>query len=262
MNAQDIDCRLGMNMRVPFLSLGVLGALACREKPPSGFITFQVSARPDGAAADSGPPTGVVALGKDTIILQRVRMVLAELAIAPSEAQECEEEEGEDNPPCVEFDEHPVVIELPLDRPVASRSTLPAPVTSYSLFQAVLHPATLEDDSALVRGNPDVIGASVLVEGIVSRAGKRTPFSFNTDFAEKEEITLEPALTVAKGDSLHVTLRVDVASWFKSEDGKTLIDPVGAGPGGKNQHLVRDHIRTSIAVFIDQNGDGQADTQP
>lgn len=249
-------------MRVAFLSLGVLGALACREKPPSGFITFQVSARPDGATANSVSPTGVVALGKDTIILQRVRMVLAELAIAPSEAQECEEEEGEDNPPCVEFDEHPVVIELPLDRPVASRSTLPAPVTSYSLFQAVLHPATLEDDSALVTGNPDVIGASVLVEGIVSRAGKRTPFSFNTDFAEKEEITLEPALTVAKGDSLHVTLGVDVASWFKSEDGKTLIDPASAGPGGKNQHMVRDHIRTSITAFIDQNGDGQADTQP
>lgn len=251
-----------MNMRVAFLLLGVLGALACREKPPSGFITFQVSARPDGATADSVTPTGVVALGRDTIILQRVRMVLAELAIAPSEAQECEEEEGEDNPPCVEFDEHPVVIELPLDRPVASRSTLPAPVTSYNLFQAVLHPATLEDDSALVRGNPDVTGASVLVQGIVSRAGKRTPFSFNSDFAEKEEITLEPPLTVAKGDSLHVTLRVDVASWFKSEDGKTLIDPASAGPGGENQHVVRDHIRTSITAFSDQNGDGQADTQP
>ena len=251
-----------MNKNIAVLSFGVLAVLGCRGKEPSGFITFQVSARPDGATADSVPPTGVVALGKDTIILQRVRMVLAELAIAPSEAQECEEEEGEDNPPCVEFDEHPVVIELPLDRPVASRSTLPAPVTSYNLFQATLHPATLEDDSALVRGNPDVTGASVLVEGIVSRAGKRTPFSFSSDFAETEEITLEPALTVAKGDSLHVTLRVDVASWFKNEDGTTLIDPASAGPGGKNQHLVRDHIRTSISAFSDQNGDGQPDTQP
>jgi len=251
-----------MNKNVAVLSFGVLAVLGCRGKEPSGFITFQVSARPDGASADSVPATAVVALGKDTIILQRVRMVLAELAIAPSDAQECEEEEGEDNPPCVEFDEHPVVIELPLDRPVATRSTLPAPVTSYNLFQAVLHPATLEDDSALVRGNPDVTGASVLVEGILSRGGTRTPFSFSSDFVEKEEITLEPALTVSKGDSLHVTLRVDVASWFKGEDGTTLIDPASAGSGGKNEHLVRDHIRTSITAFRDQNGDGQADTQP
>src|SRR5215813_15511860 len=124
-----------MNGQVAVLALAGLAALACRGKEPTGFVTFQVSARPRGATADTIPATGVVALGRDTIFLRSVRMVVAELGLAPSMAGECEEEEGEDNPPCIEFDEHPVVIELPLDQPVVSRSTLPAPAASYNLFQ-------------------------------------------------------------------------------------------------------------------------------
>lgn len=200
-----------------------------------------------------------VALGRDTIFLHRVRMVLAELAIAPSLANECEEEEGEDNPPCVEFDEHPVVIELPLDRAVQLRSIKPAPATEYNLFQAVIHRPTPDADGPLLRTNPDFAGFSVRVDGMVSRAGKRTPFSYTSDFTEQEEITLVPPVAVQAADSLHVTLRVDVASWFKSEDGTELIDPKTAGAGGPNEHLLRDHIRTSMRVFRDQNGDGQDD---
>ena len=81
----------------------VLGLLwGCRGKEPeaaSGFIVFQLSTvLPD---SHSETASGVVTAGKDTIFLQRVRMVLAELAIAPSLANDCEEEEGEDNPACV-----------------------------------------------------------------------------------------------------------------------------------------------------------------
>lgn len=248
-----------MNKTFAALAMLTLGALGCRAKEPSGFIAFQLSAQSPGITTvpDSAPL--VVAHGKDTIFLHRVRMVLAELAIAPSLANECEEEEGEDNPPCVEFDEHPVVIDLPLDRAVTSRSIKPAPATSYNLFQAIIHRPTAEADTALLGANPEFNGRSVLADGIWSRGGKRTPFSFASDFAEMEEISLEPALVVPKADSLHVTLRVDVGSWFKSEDGKTLVDPKTAGPGGPNEHLLRDHIRTSLRAFRDQNRDGQDD---
>jgi hypothetical protein len=248
-----------MNRTIALLTACVLPALACRGKEPSGFIAFQLSAQPAGRAAAPDSAPRMVALGKDTLFLHRVRIVLAELAIAPSLANECEEEEGEDNPPCVEFDEHPVVIDLPLDRPVVPRSTKPAPATSYNLFQAIIHRPTPEADTALLQANPDFHGKSILAEGIWSRGGRRVPFSFASDFAEQEEISLEPALVVQRGDSLLVTLRVDVASWFKSEDGRTLVDPRTAGPGGPNEHLLRDHIRTSIRAFRDQNRDGQDD---
>ena len=236
-----------------FSSVALVGLLlGCRGKEseaPTGFIVFQLSA--------ASP--GVVTAGKDTIFLQRVRMVLAELAIAPSLANECEEEEGEDNPPCVEFDEHPVVIDLPLDRPVQRRSAQPAPATSFNLFQAVIHRPTPDADSALLRANPDFNGSSVLVEGIWSRGGTRTPFTLASDFAEQEEISIEPALSVFRADSLKLTFRVDVAGWFRGTDGKALVDPRTMGRGGPNEHLLRDHIRTSMAVFRDQNGDGRDD---
>lgn len=247
-----------MNRTIAVLTACALPALACRGKEPSGFIAFQLSAQPPGRPALDSAKV-VVALGKDTVFLHRVRIVLMELAIAPSLANECEEEEGEDNPPCVEFDEHPVVIDLPLGRPVVPRSTKPAPATSYNLFQAIIHRPTLEADTALLQANPEFQGKSILAEGIWSRGGTRVPFAFASDFTEQEEISLEPALTVPKGDSLVVTLRVDVASWFKSEDGKSLVDPRTAGPGGANEHLLRDHIRTSIRAFRDQNRDGQDD---
>ncbi len=245
-----------MNQTSAFLVLCALPVLACRgkePKPSSGFIAFQLSS---GAPP---PAKAIVAKGKDTIFLHRVRMVLAELAIAPSLAGECGEEEGEDHPPCVEFDEHPVVIELPLDRPVLHRSTKPANATSYNLFQAVIHRPTPAADTVLLQANPDFAGVSIRAEGVYSRAGKRTPFSFASDFSEQEEISLQPALVVPAAESLRVTLRVDVGSWFLSADGKRLVDPRTAAPGGPNDHLLRDHIRMSIRVFRDQNGDGQDD---
>lgn len=248
-----------MKKTLALLALGTLPMLACRGKEaPGGIIAFQLSARPLGAA-DTLPPAGVVALGKDTIFLHRVRLVLADLAIAPSLANECEEEEGEELPPCVEFDMHPVVIDLPLDRPVVSRTTKPAPATAYNLFQAVFHLPTPENDSAFLQANPEFRGASILVAGTLSRSGARKDFSFASDFTEKEEIAIAPEIHVPAGESLHVTLRIDAGSWFKSEDGNTLIDPQSAGPGGQNLHLVRDHIRTSIKAFRDQNRDGQDD---
>jgi hypothetical protein len=248
-----------MNRTIATVALfGLL--VGCRGKEreaASGFMVFQLStASPSLQMANS---RAVVAIGPDTVFLERVRMVLSELAIAPSLANECEEEEGEDNPPCVEFDEDPVLIELPLDRPVERRSMRPAPATEFNLFQAIIHRPEPDADTALLRANPEFNGRSVLVEGIWSRRGIRTPFSLASDFAEQEEISLEPALSVSPADSLKLTFRVDVATWFRSEDGKSLVDPRTAGPGGPNEHLLKDHIRTSIAVFRDQNGDGRDD---
>jgi hypothetical protein len=243
-----------MNKTIAVLVLCALPALGCRgkePKPSSGFIALQLSA--------GAPGANVVALGRDTILLHRVRIVLAELAIAPVLAGECEEEEGEDKPPCVVFDEHPVVIELPLDRPVLHRTTKPAPAGSYNLFQAVIYRPTPTADTTWLRTNPDFSGVSIRADVVYSRAGKRAAFSFASDFTEMEEIALASSIAVPAGDSLRVTLLVDVGSWFRSADGATLVDPRSAGPGGPNEHLVRDHVRTSIMVFRDQDGDGRDD---
>jgi hypothetical protein len=240
-------------------------ATGCRPKPPAGAIVFQISARHATAGDSSGPlvtTDTMLVQGRDTLFLHSVRIVLAELAIAPAVSNECEEEEGEDNPPCVEFEDAPVVIDLPLGRGSVRRSARYAPATDYNLFQAVIHRPVSTTDTALLRANPDLADASIRVLGTLSRGGRRRDFTFTSGFNEQEEITLEPVLAVAAGDSVHVTLRVDVASWFRGTSGKSLIDPATAGLAGPQEATVRDNIRTSMKVFRDANGDGIEDDQP
>jgi hypothetical protein len=241
-------------------------ALGCGDKaeyPPEGAIVFQVSGRHP-PTADSGVPfvasDSFVAQGRDTIFLRRVRLVLAELAISPSVANGCEEEEGEeDKPHCIEFDMQPVALELPLERAVVRRATRPAPATGYNLFQAVVHRPDAAVDTAFLAANPEFAGVTIWVDGVFSHAGARRGFTYKTDWSERQEIAIDPPVVVAVGESLYVTLRVDVASWFRQADGKALVDPATAGRGGPHEALVRDNIRTSLKVFRDGNGDGLED---
>lgn len=243
--------------------------LGCREKGPApGAIAFQISARhPSGDAPAAAHPArqpvaygdSFVAQGRDTIFFRQAQLVLMEMAIAPSLANECEEEEGEDNPPCVEFQEHPAVLQVPLGRGTVLHGAQRAPATGYNLFQLVLHKTDAAQDSELLRSNPGLAGASVRVDGVMSHGGRRSPFTFLSPFNEQEEISLDPAVFVTPRDTLRVTLRIDIGSWFTSGDHLTLIDPASASPGGQNEHTVKDNIRTSLKVFRDQNSDGLDD---
>ncbi|HET9708392.1 MAG TPA: hypothetical protein VFP39_08815 [Gemmatimonadales bacterium] len=242
-------------------------AVACRARGPApGAFVLQISARhPPADSAPAVTPVGrpaprsplvygdsFVAQGRDTIFLRRVRLVLMEMAIAPSVANECEVEEGEDNPPCVDFHEDAFVLEVPLGRGSVRSSVEPAPATEYNLFQLIIHKPDSAQDAALLRANPDLRGASVRVDGVVSRAGKRHDFVFMTPFNEQEEIALEPAVVVPPHDTLRITLHVDVGSWFTSGDHQTLLDPATAAAGGPDEHTVKDNIRTSLKVLRDE----------
>lgn len=255
--------------------IAVMLATGCRAKGPApGAIAFQLTARhpSHGSAApvQSHPSRGAarpplvyadsfVAQGRDTIFLRRVRLVLMEMAIAPSMANECEEEEGEDNPPCVDFQEDPKVLELPLGRGTVTQSAERAPATDYNLFQLIIHKPDPDHDTTLLRANPDLGSASVRVDGVLSHGGRRHDFVFVTPFNEQEEIALEPAVVVPSRDTLRITLRIDAGSWFTSADRQSLIDPASAELGGPNEHTVKDNIRTSMKVFRDANRDGLDD---
>ena len=251
---------------VPCAIAALVLAVGCRERGPApGAIVLQISARPPSgdpapAAAPASHPTpraplvygdSFVAQGRDTILLRRVRLVLMEMAIAPSVSNECEEEDGEDNPPCVDFHEHAFVLELPLGRGSVRNSAARAPATEYNLFQLIIHKPD-STDAALLRANPDLDGASVRVDGVLSHGGKRRDFMFVTPFNEQEEIALEPAVVVPSRDTLRITLYVDVGSWFTSGDHLTLLDPATAAAGGPNEHTVKDNIRTSLKVLRDE----------
>ncbi|HXJ30238.1 MAG TPA: hypothetical protein VNG35_06345 [Gemmatimonadales bacterium] len=249
-------------------AIAVLGlAVGCRERGPApGAIVLQVSARHSSGDPPPAPAPArqhaaraslvyadsFVAQGRDTIFLRRVRLVLMEMAIAPSVANECEVEDGEDNPPCVDFHEDPFVLDVPLGHSSVRSSVEPAPATEYNLFQLIIHKPDSGQDAALLRANPDLAEASVRVDGVVSHGGKRRDFVFVTPFNEQEEIALEPAAVVPARDTLRITLHIDVGSWFTSGDHQTLLDPATAAAGAPNEHTVKDNIRTSLKVFRDE----------
>src|SRR5258707_9439093 len=212
---------------VPGAIAALVIAVGCRERGPApGAIVLEISARhrsgdPAPAAAPAGHPApraplvyadSFVAQGRDTIFFRRVRLVLMEMAIAPSVANECEVEEGEDNPPCVDFHEDPFVLEVPLGHGGVRDNAERAPATEYNLFQLIIHKPDSAQDAALLRTNPDLDGASVRVDGVVSKGGKRREFVFVTPFNEQEEIAIEPAVVVPQRDTLRLTLRVDGGS--------------------------------------------------
>jgi hypothetical protein len=261
-----MHCRVMFRL-VPSTIAALALAVGCRERGPApGAIVLQVSARhpsgdPAPAAAPAGHPSAraplvyadsFVAQGRDTIFLRRVRLVLMEMAIAPSVANECEVEDGEDNPPCVDFHEDPFVLDVPLGHSSVRSGVEPAPATEYNLFQLIIHKPDSGQDAALLRANPDLAEASVRVDGVLSHGGKRRDFVFVTPFTEQEEIALEPAAVVPARDTLRITLHVDVGSWFTSGDHQTLLDPATATAGGPNEHTVKDNIRTSLKVFRDE----------
>jgi hypothetical protein len=252
---------------VPGAIAALVIAVGCRERGPAlGAIVLQISARhPSGDAAPVAAPAGhpapraplvyadsFVAQGRDTIFFRRARLVLMEMAIAPSVANECEVEEGEDNPPCVDFHEGPFVLEVPLGHGSVRNTAEQAPATEYNLFQLIIHKPDSGQDAALLRANPDLDGASVRVDGMVSHGGARRNFVFVTPFNEQEEIALEQAVVVPSRDTLRITLHIDVGSWFTGSDHQTLLDPASAAPGEPNEHTVKDNIRTSLKVFRDE----------
>jgi hypothetical protein len=242
--------------------------LATRHTGRDGFLVLQLSARHPSAATRTQTAAPFVsgahflAQGNDTIFLSRARVVLANLAVGPAIASECageEESEFEHNPPCIEFGEAPQVLELPLDRLVTRLAIHDVPPTEYNVLQLEIHRPSPDRDTQFVHDNPEFATASIRVEGTYSQGEQRRDFVFASRFGEREIQRLIPPVSVAAGDTTHMTIRVDVASWFRSSDGSALIDPVSGNPGGANELLIRDHIRTSLKSFRDDNADGLDD---
>jgi hypothetical protein len=236
--------------------------------PPRGRIVLQISTRPplpravDAQAVSSLDSSGrVVAQGPDTIFLRRARLVLADLELAPAVASECggAEEIEEGNPPCIQLGKAPQVIDLPLDRPILRLAARAAPATDYRMLQIVIYRPVVKRDARFIRANPEFAGVSVRVEGTYSAGGRRREFAFNSDLTEPENRVLNPSVSLRAGDSVHITLRADIATWFRNGGGTALVDPMSGNPGGPNESLIKDHIRTSFKIFHDEDGDGLDD---
>jgi hypothetical protein len=238
-------------MNKPTISLTVLVvavalASGCK-KPPSASISLLLTSSPASGRTKPGPTLvqdsggAFVAVGTDTLFLERVELVLRDVEIAPSDAGDCEGSAEEDEAPCPELAKGPVRLTVPLG-PVADSSLTARLVPgTYSLLQFQIQtPAA---------GSPDSGQASVSVTGVLSQQGVRRPVSYALAFNEREQLEVDPPLAITAGGApARLTLSVDIASWFLNAQRTALIDPATAAAGQPNEHRVWDNIRMSLGA--------------
>jgi hypothetical protein len=254
-----------MKQRV-LLSLVAVLAAACEGT--TGNLVLSVTGRsapavtpvgPAGSAPAQSPAvinagdSTVIIAGDDTLVLRSVELVLREIELEKVETADCDD--IMDNDDCEEFEVGPVLVSLPLGTTATeTQVAIAAPAGMYNELEFEVHKPDDSTDAAFIAAHPAFAGISIRVTGTFSKAGTRTDFTYTNDLNEKQEIELNPPLTVAEGATTNVTLRLDIARWFLS--GSALVDPATANKDGVNENLVRDNIRASIDAFRDDDHDG------
>jgi hypothetical protein len=246
-------------MRIPVmhrLALVVLAlALPGCSDSDMGDVSLQLASHDAASIAEPGV-AGQLAInaGGDEIVLDQVGLVLRKVRLEGPSGESCPEE-AEGDPGCAELDFGPVLFELPLEEGAEGVLNASVPVGTYTGLKFQLHVATnANEDADFVAEHPDYEGISIRVAGSYNG----TPFTFTSDLTEVEDVDFGGPLEVETEGALPLTLLVQVADWFASEDGG-LVNPADASEGGPLESLVEQQIRESFRAFHDGDADADAD---
>lgn len=221
-----------------------------------------VRASPSGAAlrASSSDPfvvpgpgdSLVIAVGSDSLIITKVEVVARRIELKGSEASDCDDEADLDD--CEELQLDARLFRLPLAEGVSSPIGADVPAGTYAGIEIKFHkPTSSSGDALFLAANPTwPAGQSVRVTGFY----RNVPFTYTSDVVFKIDQALVPPLTVVDGTATNVTIRIDVASWFRDRNSGALIDPATAGVSGTNRSKVDNNIKDSVRAFRDDDEDG------
>jgi hypothetical protein len=216
-----------------------------------------------------------------TVVLDTVQLLLGDLRFKRVEDAACSDDdgaaairhdgqddaghEGDDNggdghdDSCESFNAGPFLLDVPLGGGVDRAFSVMVDTGTFDQLRIKIHKP--EDDgadakdAAFLAANPEFDKVSIRAVGSYNG----TPFVFTSDVNAEERIALVPPITVAgSAANVDVTIKVDVSTWF-SDGAGGFVDPATANPGGANDSLVRDNIRTSFHAFRDANHDGHDD---
>jgi hypothetical protein len=264
-----------MKLVKTLLALMPLVVLAACADSTTGTLGFSVTTRPATAVAATraalapGAPmpsvtaagdTTVIALGSDTVIVRSAELVLRKVELKRSDAAACDSMEG--NGDCEEFETGATLVTLPLGTTAITQDVaISAPAGTFDGLEFEIHKPSGGDDAAFIAANPDFANISIrvtgtFVHGTGSGAGTRSDFVFTSDVDQSEEQILNPPVTVADGQTINVTLRVDISTWFLNETQTALVDPASANKGNPNESIVANNIQNSFGAFEDDNRDG------
>jgi hypothetical protein len=245
-------------MRTPAmhrLALGVLAlALGGCSDSDMGEVELQLASHGASASVSGTPAQLVITAGEDEIVLDQVGLVLRKVRLDGAPTASCpEDDEGDSR--CAELELGPVLFELPFEEGAEAVLNAAVPVGSYTGLKFQLHrPTNANEDADFVADHPEYEDISIRVVGSYNG----TPFTFASDLTDVEDVDFAGPLEVDAEGVLPVTLLVQVADWFASQDGG-LVNPAEANDGGPLESLVEQQIRASFRAFRDGDSDAEED---
>jgi hypothetical protein len=242
--------------------LPVLALLAsgCSDAGPSNLtqLSFNLATKVSAPAASTGAAFAMVSTpetftdGTNTLVINKVELVLREIELRRTGAAECADGVSDD---CEELEIGPVLVDVPLGTPGAARSfSVQIAPGSYDKVEFEIHKPSSSDDAGFIQANPAFNGTSVLVTGTYNGAA----FEYASDLNGKMEFDLNPALVANETAASDLTLFLDLDKWFRDSTGG-LVDPATANQGGANEVLVEQNIQSALDAFEDDDHDGRDD---
>jgi hypothetical protein len=246
-------------MRIRAMQGFALGALlliigGCSDSD-MGDVSLQLATRGSASVATGGPGQLIVTTGPDEIVVDEVQLVLRKLRLDGAPTASCPAD-AEGDSQCAALRLGPAVFDLPLGEGAEPIFSAAVPVGIYSGIKFQIHrPTNANEDADFVADHPEFEDISVRVLGSYNG----TPFTFASDLTEVEDVVFAEPVEIGADGEVQVTLHVDIAGWFVSEDGTGLVNPSEANNGGPFESLVERQIRESFRAFRDADLDGAAD---
>lgn len=251
-------------MKRLILAMLVATAAACTTTngPDSEFANVQVSfatQRPAGPLASgaflSRAAGDTIITGIDTLVIDRVQVVLREIELKRVETTDCDS--AVDGDACEEFEAGPVLVDLPLGNTVQQTFAVNVPIGTYNEIGFDIHKPDDgdPDDQTFVTNNPAFADISIRVEGTFNGRA----YVYTSDLNVEQELALVPALEITDMTvSANLTILIDIDSWFRDQNGAVL-DPASANKDGPNEGIVKENIKNSVEAFEDDDQDGEQD---
>lgn len=240
------------------VALATTALAACDAGGPStqAQVSFSVATQPaaPSSAAGTSATTETFTDGGNTLVVNRVQLVLREVELKRVETTSCGDSGGDG---CERLELGPILLDLPLGAGgVAHSFTVPVEAGSYDEVEFEIHQPSDDNagDAAFIQAHPEFANVSIRVGGTFNGV----EFSYTSDLSAEEELGLSPPLVLAESGTADLTLMVDLDRWFRDGAG-LLVDPATANAGLANQGLVEGNIRATLHAFEDENHDGMDD---
>ena len=220
-----------------------------------GTVSLSFTTDAGGPAAQlsrAGMLDDTITVGSDVLVITGAQIVLGEIELKREDDDGCESLGMDDDDGCEEFSTGMMLVELPLNGQVATEITIAPDSGTYDEIDFEIEkPESGGDDEAFLAQHPDFDGVSIRVQGTFNGE----PFTYESDLDVEQENDIVPPLVITDTSvGTNVTLRVDLAAWFRN--GAALVDPESANKGGANEGVVKENIKNSFRAYEDEDRDG------